>query len=612
MKKIISFSATFFLLVLFSSSKIYAASNFFTDYDIKYKVFENENTHVEINITLTNKTSTLYASSYKIQAGFPEIQNVKAFDSDGNILKKITQGDGEQDIEVSFNKIATGEGNKLNFSISFDTKHVARKSGNIWEVNIPGFAAQSEYSAVNVQVTVPQSFGKASYIKPQVKNVSQSGSTYFFSKSDLENSGMSMAFGENQIYKFDLTYHLQNKNLFPIKTEIALPPNTNYQEILIDQISPKPTNVKLDNDGNWLAEYYLSPGKKINVNAKGRAKILLSPKKEIKTKLELAEYLKEKKYWQSSNDKIKKLASELKTPRAIYDYVVKHLNYDYSRVTSNKPRLGAIELVDNPSSAVCLEFTDLFVAIARAAGIPAREVDGYAYTQNSKERPLSLVKDVLHAWPEYYDNNLQTWIMVDPTWANTTGGIDYFDVFDFDHIAFVIKGRDSEYPIPAGGYKLSENEGLKDIDVSFANYFGQDSQTLQIVQNLPDSLFGGLPYSGNLIIKNTGSKLSPSQNIIIYSSVLKPYYQNIDLNQIPPFGSITIPVSFLKTPFLTNKEDIIKISLGGSTLFHTVKISPIFFNKWILLGGLIIAAGIFIISIIIIKSWNLPFFRPKG
>jgi transglutaminase-like putative cysteine protease len=52
---------------------------------------------------------------------------------------------------------------------------------------------------------------------------------------------------------------------------------------------------------------------------------------------------------------------------------------------------------------VCLEFTDLFIAIARAAGIPAREIDGFGYTQNAINRPISIDEDILHAWPEYYD-----------------------------------------------------------------------------------------------------------------------------------------------------------------------------------------------------------------
>ena len=611
MKKIISILAIFFILILFFSSKAFAASNFSTDYDIKYKVFENENTHVEINITLINQTSTFYASSYKIQVGFADIQNVQAFDPDGNILSKVTKDNEGETVEVNFNRRVTGIGNKLNFNISFDTRQVGQKLGNTWEVNIPGFSTGSDYSTLNVQVAVPQIFGKASYIKPQIKNLSQKGDTYTFTKEQLGKSGISMAFGDNQIYKFNLTYHLQNKNLFPIRTEIALPPNTNYQNVQIENIDPRPTNVRVDNDGNWLAEYSLPPGKKMDVETKGKIKISLSPKKETETDQKLSNYLKEKNYWQVSDKKIKSLAESLKTPEAIYNYSVSHLKYDYSRVTSNKPRVGALSLIDDSSSAVCLEFTDLFVSLARAAGIPAREIDGYAYTQNSRQRPLSLVKDILHAWPEYYDKDLKTWVMVDPTWANTTGGIDYFNVLDFDHIAFVIKGENSEYPIPAGGYKLPGNEGEKDVNISFANYFTEEFPTLQIEQNLPNNILSGLSSGGTLIVKNTGKTLSPVQAVIIYTSTLTPYYQKLNLAEIPPYGSTVLPISFSKTSFLTNKEDLIKISLGGNILFHKVKITPIFFSKWVILGGGVIVAGIFIISIIALKPWNLPFFRPR-
>jgi len=55
--------------------------------------------------------------------------------------------------------------------------------------------------------------------------------------------------------------------------------------------------------------------------------------------------------------------------------------------------------------------------------------------------------------------------MIDPTWGSTTSGIDYFKNLDLDHIAFVIKGSESEYPIPAGGYKF-ENAS-KDVNVRF-------------------------------------------------------------------------------------------------------------------------------------------------
>ena len=136
-------------------------------------------------------------------------------------------------------------------------------------------------------------------------------------------------------------------------------------------------------------------------------------------------------------------AKNLKTAKGIYDFVSTKLKYDYERVKPNVERLGAVNALNNPNSAICMEFTDLFIALARAAGIPAREVNGFAYTENPKIQPLSLVNDVLHAWPEYYDYEKGVWIPVDPTWASTTGGVDYFNKLDLRHFTFVMHGKSS-------------------------------------------------------------------------------------------------------------------------------------------------------------------------
>ena len=72
-----------------------------------------------------------------------------------------------------------------------------------------------------------------------------------------------------------------------------------------------------------------------------------------------------------------------------------------------------------------MEFTDLFIAIAREKGIYSREIQGYGFLWIQKLQPLSLSSDILHAWPEYFDLKTENWVAVDPTWENTSG-IDYF------------------------------------------------------------------------------------------------------------------------------------------------------------------------------------------
>jgi len=46
------------------------------------------------------------------------------------------------------------------------------------------------------------------------------------------------------------------------------------------------------------------------------------------------------------------------------------------------------------------------------------------YTDDIRLRPLDLVTDMLHAWPEYYDEEKEIWTPVDPHLGkNNSGGL---------------------------------------------------------------------------------------------------------------------------------------------------------------------------------------------
>ncbi len=596
----------FFLFSFFFFPKLVSASeNFLTTYDVSYNVLQNGISQTSFKVILTNTEDRYYVSSYAISLGFQTLNNLKAWDSDGQIIPKISKTENGNKIDLTFNKRVVGKGNTLVFNLTFDTPDIAKKQGNIWEINIPGIANQNEFQDFNVHLRVPDNFRNPIYTKPfQTKN------TLDFNKYNLGKSGISLAFGGNQFYRFSLSYHLKNRQIFPVKSEIALPPNTNYQDVVIEDIIPKPLNVKEDKDGNWLAEFYLFPSQRIDVLVKGRAAVSLSPKEEIISAYEYQQYLKEVPYWEK-DEKIKELAKTLKTPREIYDYVVKTLTYDFSRVTENKPRLGAKAVLQNPSSAVCLEFTDLFIALSRAAGIPAREVDGFAYTEDERQRPLSLVKDILHAWPEYYDNDRKAWIMVDPTWGNTTDGIDYFDTFDFDHLTFIIKGLDSRYPIPPGGYKLADSSDKPDVNVEFLDNFTPPFTSYQVELDLPQKVFSLLPVKGNVVIKNKGNTVFSPKKLLIQSN-LRIKNNDILLPDIPPYGNLTIPLVFEENSFLTNKDAVVTIVVGEKAIQKAVKISPFIVNKWtILAGGVFLAFIFFFVFIIAKRPRYLPFFGQK-
>ncbi len=601
MKKL--FLLFFLFSFLFIPKRAFANANFKTAYDVTYTILETGVTNVTFKVTLTNATSQYFASSYKVKVGFSSIENIKASDAKGQIKPVVSKVEDGQSIELTFNKKAAGINQKLSFTLSFDTNEVAQKLGEVWEVNIPGIANQEAFEHFSVHVKIPSVFGSPTFIKPPPK-----ANTLDFTKEELGKSGISMGFGNTQYYAFNLAYHVKNNYIFPSQTEIALPPSTNYQTVVLDDISPKPKNVRKDKDGNWLAEYSLLPSEKLTVMVKGRVMVSLVPIPESLSSSQEQQYLAQKPFWEA-NTKIKELAKQLKTPDAMYAYVVENLTYDFSRVTGNSPRLGAKSVLDNPHSAVCLEFTDLFIALSRAAGIPARAIDGFAFTQNSKQRPVSKVMDILHTWPEYYDKALQTWIMVDPTWGNTTGGIDYFYTLDFDHVAFVIKGTSSDFPIPAGGYKTKEYESVKDVELTFIPPFEEEPPTINVSAVFPEENISGFTINGQMLIKNNSGVTIPSQEINIINPTFLPSEQKITTETIPPYGTLSIPLSFKSISFLTKSTSLITMHIGEHKLTKTVETIPIFKTIIGIIGGVTIAGCTIILLILIARTRHLPFSR---
>ena len=311
-------------------------------------------------------------------------------------------------------------------------------------------------------------------------------------------------------------------------------------------------------------------------------------------------------YWDTSNPEIISLSKKLRTPRQIYDYVSTKLKYDYTRVKPNVERLGGVNALKNPESAICMEFTDLFITLARASGIPAREINGYAYTENPEIQPLSLVNDVLHAWPEYYDVDKGVWIPVDPTWGSTTGGVDYFTKLDLRHFTFVIHGVSDTKPYPAGSYKLGTNP-QKDVFVSFGSLPQERNSKLKIEANLE----GWIPLISNRLdinIYNPGPvavyDIWPQ---IYFDGVKKEVSTNFD--KLLPFESrktfIEIPFSFLgaKTP------NSVKVSiLEDEVSIPTNKNQVVIYN---LLFIFIVALLILLTILIRLKRINFDKIIPK-
>ena len=468
LKKVFLFLILFFLLLIFPRPSL-GVEEFATDVIVDYRVEEEGNTRVSQTVNLENLFSDLYATSYTLVLDNIEPRNVSVFEGSTALPFEISKVGTKNSLTINFPDALVGKGKKRTFTVSFEEGGFAARTGEVWEISIPRLSPDENFKSYSVSFSVPATFGTEAYISPRPKEVktSEGRVTYFFDKEAVERTGVTAGFGAFQVFSFTLNYHLENPLGKSAKVDIAVPPDTALQRVYYQVVNPKPENIYVDSDGNWLATYFLKSRERIDVEVKGTVQIFAGPRPfPLPTQETIQDNLKESTYWQSLDPKIKSLGQSLRTPEAIYNYVWQTLSYDYDRVRPNVERLGALGALESPGSAICMEFTDLFIALARSAGIPAREINGYAYTENPEIQPLSLVADVLHAWPEYWDESKKAWIPIDPTWASTTGGVDFFSKLDLRHFTFVIHGKDPQKPYPPGSYKLGPNP-QKDVFVSF-------------------------------------------------------------------------------------------------------------------------------------------------
>lgn len=571
MRRIFLFFITLVTCHLLPVTNVHAQEEFKVDIVATYDISTSGNTKVSHQVTLTNNFSTIQAASYVFNLEGIKAEGIKAYEDTNKLPFNVTTEGSITTVTVNFPDAVVGKNKARAFAIDYDDPSVATRNGQVWEVTIPKLTGLEKYNSYTSLLKIPNQFGEPAYLSPKPTNIQRGEKlVYSFSAKQLGTAGVVAAFGNFQVFGFELLYHLQNPYEKSGEIEIALPPDNTFQKVYYTRISPKPLSIRLDTEGNWLAKYNLRPKEAIDVKASGAVQLFSSPQENRRNKpIDVAAYLEESKYWQVTDPAIINAARGLKTPKEVYDFVVSTLSYDYNRVKEGVDRLGAREALANPSSAICMEFTDLFIALSRAAGIPAREVNGYAYTENPELQPLSLVADVLHAWPEYWDSEKGIWIPVDPTWGNTTGGLDYFSKLDLSHFAFVFHGTDPEYPLPAGSYKIADNP-QKDVSVFFGA-LPENTQNLQLTVKLDKQFLPFLPFHGALSITNNGSAAMYNTKPIFFSTSGRIVSRD-NIEFLPPFTTEKLEFSWTPgapTAFLSGKNQI-TVHVGSQEVKYTI------------------------------------------
>ena len=145
------------------------------------------------------------------------------------------------------------------------------------------------------------------------------------------------------------------------------------------------------------------------------------------------------------NDRVKDIArsvvpqkaSFLDKARAIYDYVISHMQYDKTIPGWGR---GDTQRACIVGKGNCTDFHSLFISVAHAEEIPARFKIGFQVPLEPAQGPLA----GYHCWAEFLDEK-EVWKPVDASeaWKHPEKRDDYFAHFDPNKFLISI-GRDIE------------------------------------------------------------------------------------------------------------------------------------------------------------------------
>lgn len=496
-KKILPTISAFLLLTLVTTilvplPRVHAASDFLIHIDRIFTVSDdNSIMHVTERRTVTNNsfrfflpedsTERFVLQNFKEELTEDElnlkISTLSVTDKNGYPITFTTSQEEDNIVVIANYSGALNSGMSQIFELSYDTNELNEVVGKVTNVIVPGLEASYEQIRVdsdtnstteviyNTELHVPQTSEPSTFIYPTPVETSEIPGfiVYTFSTESILGKSIWSQIGTEQIYSFkitqvapqtDTTTTDQLSFLSQNKYTIALPRqyNETNQQVYFSSITPTPTEIWQDTEGNLLASFYVDANKETEILVEGYITVSTNsdPIPLDKTLddiplIEMDRYLAPAEYWEVNSPDIMAKAAELSGSstniidilRSDYQFIVDSIDYDQFKYGSNNQRQGALATL-NGGDSVCMEYSDLLIALTRAQGIPSRAAYGYGYDPKYSGDQLD------HQWVQVWLPDYG-WLTIDPTWGET--GREFIGS-DLDHALWYVAAENPNTPAP--------------------------------------------------------------------------------------------------------------------------------------------------------------------
>ena len=385
------------------------------------------------------------------------------------------------------------------FRLQYTNYGLVERVGALYDIYAPGFAKDIQFvsglteTEYNTLVRVSSSLPEENFAIPSPTKTEDANGfrVYTFGQETLVGKTIWIQRGKVQYYQFKIVQQgspTDEKDTgYQNEYHLILPRDIDegevYQKVYFAKISPEPSEIIRDSDENLLGVFKFSSHLAFTVTIEGYAAVGLSDfgvnatngglLNQLSSDL-VSTYTKAAQFWEVDSSEIQKVAKDLKGSSQnifdiiskTYEFVVNSIDYSEVKRFGLNERQGALTTLKQ-GAGVCMEYSDLFLTLVRAQGIPARAVFGYGY-----DSKLDSNAQEAHQWVNVYLPGVEKWVSVDVTWGESGDALIGGDLNHFyTHVATtdpntppmverVSYGND--VPLKAPEFEISAVAGLVD------------------------------------------------------------------------------------------------------------------------------------------------------
>lgn len=444
-----------FLIGLFGRTY---ATDFFVEAERTYTIDSAESIEITETRTIHNNSTNRLISkdnneifqiividenTDKLQPSFISAQTF----IDGKIVQN-KQGSGDTDnieVLIPYNS-SIGIGQSKEFKIVYNNYGLIKTTGALLDIFSPGFGKNYKFDngttsyKYKTTIKLNRNLGEVGFVVPTPTETLMEGDYHIYkiSPESLIGSKIWIQIGKTQYYQFVLSQPVKasstiNKGYFN-EYSLVIPRDMTeaetIQKVFFKKFNPVPKQVVADEEGNLIATFKMPSHQDGVITVEGYAEVSKINQQASQDNAgvlddidiqEMAKYLNPSQFWEVDHPEIQKKASELKSEKkniyeiieSDYSHIIDTIDYSEVKRFGINDRQGALKTLQG-GAAVCMEYSDLFLALSRAQGIPTRAVYGYGYDARIGENQQDA-----HQWVQVYLPGLKEWLSVDVTWGES-------------------------------------------------------------------------------------------------------------------------------------------------------------------------------------------------